>query len=105
MGVDRTDYLMYGWKLPYNSEVNNNEKYLPNIEGHKNTSLRLIADGMSGEYMVWGLTIEVADEYEGWEFLEIDIDKNKLKEELMKEINKLGFIKNLNFYCLVIFHK
>ena len=26
MGVDRSDYIMYGWKLPYNIKDNNGNK-------------------------------------------------------------------------------
>jgi len=42
MGLSRTDYIVYGWKLPLNmtdkdgNEINFwDDKFLPYIEGHK----------------------------------------------------------------------
>lgn len=51
MGVDRTDYIIYGWKLPYglkNSDGNEidffEDKYLPYVEGHKGIQYTIIVD-------------------------------------------------------------
>ena len=43
MAINKTDYIIYGWKLPYMVKDMNGEeldlwddKFLPYIEGHKN---------------------------------------------------------------------
>jgi len=82
MGVDRTDYIMFGWKLPY--EIKNSkgveldlwdDKYLPMIEGHTDERFSIIRDGMSGEYMVFGLSLGNSEIYTGWEFTSLKLDK------------------------------
>lgn len=82
MGVDRTDYLIYGWKLPINF-VNSNgpidiwdEKFRPYMEGHKGIDFSLIFDGMGGKYTVFGKRIAFAtDDGDGWGFMELDLSK------------------------------
>jgi len=80
MGVDRTDYIVYGYKLPYKLKNKNgiidiwDNKFLPMIEGHKGEEFIIVSDGMSGEYNVFGLKISSCDEYTGWDFVELDIE-------------------------------
>jgi len=76
MSVNRTDYIVFGWKLPYELKNSKGErinfydddKYLPMIEGHPNEPYSLIIDGMSGDYIVFGKIIAEADDDEGWGF-------------------------------------
>jgi hypothetical protein len=83
MSVDRTDYIVYGWKLPYKLENRNGEtldlwddKFLPYIEGHKDVECRIISDGMCGDYTVFGVVLNSGgDQYEGWKFEELNIDE------------------------------
>ena len=76
MSVDRRDYIIYGWKLPYNMKNRNNEKlnlwddkFLPLVEGHKNEEFRIIQDQMCGKYTVFGYKVMSNDD--GWEFKDI----------------------------------
>ena len=91
MSVDRRDYIVYGYKLPY--EMSNekgpidleDEKFLPMIEGHEEEEFTIVSDGMCGEYTVFGLLIESGgDEYEGWDFVNLDFenfDPEKVKSK------------------------
>lgn len=88
MGVDRTDYIMLGWKLSYEKydrDFYEDESLLPYIEEWEEIKYRLIIDGMSGEYIVFGYELmRGGDEWAGWEFEEInfdEIDIEKLKLE------------------------
>lgn len=82
MGVDRNDYIVYGWKLPYEILDNDgkeidlwSDKYSSMIEGHKGEKYTIISDGMCGDYNVFGLLIASCDgEYEGWGFVNINLD-------------------------------
>lgn len=98
MGVDRTDYIMYGWKLPYKIKDRNDEvidlwgdKLLPYVEGHKGVDERLIVDGMCGEYCVFGTTIKTGgDQYSGWTFEELNInglDSTELRKKYSEIFN------------------
>jgi hypothetical protein len=80
MGVDRTDYIVYGWKLPYDfKDANGDEidwyddKFLPYLEGHEGIKHTLIPDGMCGKYCVFGEIIDF-DNDDGWDFQELPLD-------------------------------
>lgn len=95
MGVDRSDYIIYGWKLPYKVftpdgveiDLWDDPKFLPYIEGHKGIDHTLIIDGMSGEYTAFGDWIASGNDSIGFEFIELEFSqlnpestKNKFKE-------------------------
>lgn len=80
MGVDRTDYIIYGYKLPYDLKNKKgdidfwSDNLLPLIEGHPGEEFTLIRDGMCGRYNVFGLKINSGgDKYEGWDFVNLDL--------------------------------
>jgi hypothetical protein len=82
MGVDKFEYVIYGWKLPYkmNDQEGNaidfwDDKFLPYIEGHQGVDHTLISDGMSGKYRAFGLLLADGDEHEGMDFIEIDFEE------------------------------
>lgn len=88
MGVDRTDHIIYGYKLPY--ELKNesgkidlwDDKFLPMIEGHKGEEFTIISDSMCGEYNVFGIRIQSGDG--GWNFVQLDfknLDPEKVKSK------------------------
>lgn len=92
MSVDRIDYIVYGYKLPYKLESKTGEidiyddKFLPMVEGHKGEEFTLISDGMYGDYNVFGLLIsdDQANEWEGWNFTQLDfknLDPEKVKQK------------------------
>lgn len=91
MGVDRTDHIVYGYKLPYKLKNEYGEidlledKFLSLIEGHQDEEFTLIVDHMSGKYAVFGLKIKSSgDTYEGWDFTHLDIknlDAEKVKSK------------------------
>ncbi len=82
MAVDRTDHIVYGWKLPYDLKNENgtidlwSDKFLPMIEGHKGEEFTMIIDQMCGDYVVFGLNVKSGgDKHEGWDFVHLDFNK------------------------------
>jgi len=76
MGVDRTDYIVYGFKFKPNDLKQSGidiwaDKYLPYVEGHKGVTDIIVYDGMSGEYVVFGKLINKAEEHQGTGFTTI----------------------------------
>ncbi len=70
MKTDRSDYIVYGWKLPpviKNSNDNEidlwDDKFLPMIEGRPNEEFTIIR---GNDYTVFGLLLNVCDG--GWDF-------------------------------------
>ena len=91
MSINRTDYIVYGWRLPYklkDNEGNNidlySDKLLPYVEGHEGVNYSIITDGMCGNYNVFGVILnQGGDEDEGWGFEELnlkDVDDEKLNK-------------------------
>jgi hypothetical protein len=96
MSVDRADYIIYGWKLPYELQNSNGEdidlwddKFLPMIEGHQGEKFTIVTDGMSGEYTVFGLNIAHSSSYDGWDFYKLNFDNIISKEELKLKYKEL----------------
>ncbi len=70
MGVDRTDYIIYGFNIPPAVAKENgvdiwDDKYLPFMEGRPGIFEAIVYDGMSGEYLVFGKVIHKSEDYEG----------------------------------------
>lgn len=87
MSVDRSDHIIYGWKLPFKLTKNGLDidyfedvKYLELIEGRPGIEYSIIRDGMCCEYTVFGQRIKDADD--SWDFVELDI--SKLDSEVLK---------------------
>ena len=73
MGVDRTDYIIYGFKMKPSDLKSNgvnisDEKFLPYIEGHQGVKEIIVYDYMCGEYVVFGKLINQAADHEGTNF-------------------------------------
>lgn len=64
MGVDRTDYLMFGVDL--GGGAFDWDKHVNEIEGNSNARFDLINDDMSGQYCIAGKIVAVSDPYEGF---------------------------------------
>jgi len=88
MGVYRIDYIVYGWKLPYELKNKNGkidlwaDKFLPYIEGHKGIDYILISDGMCGCYNIFGKSLKHAGDHagNGWGFTKLDFEKIDAEE-------------------------
>lgn len=75
MGVYRMDYLMYGWKFPYDMEFVDKFYERENCDDihSRDVPYELVIDGMGGEYIVFGQLLQFAgEEDDGWEFVEIE---------------------------------
>jgi len=72
MGVDRTDYLMYGAKVDYDAV--DYDKHGTEMEGRPVRAFDLVVDNMSGKYAVAGKIVAQSDPYDGLEFTEITSD-------------------------------
>jgi hypothetical protein len=77
MGVDRTDYIIYGFKMKPNDlksngiNIHDDNKFLPYIEGHIGVKEVIVYDYMCGEYVVFGKLINRADGDAGTNFTTI----------------------------------
>lgn len=83
MSVYRTDFIVYGFQMPYKEDYFEDE-FLPYIEGHEELEYQLIVDGMCGEYVVFGKVLGTDNDNSGWEFTEIktyNIDPEALKKK------------------------
>ena len=88
MSVDRTDYVFYGWKIPFKIDDVDfwSDKFLPMIEGHPGEKFSIIRDGMCGEYTVFGVIICKSGE-EGFDFCVIDklLDNLPSHQDMVKK--------------------
>jgi hypothetical protein len=88
MGVDRSDYIIYGWKLPYEiKDRDGNEidiyddKYESYINDIEKGMYTIISDGMCGTYRVFGILLEQdTDTWEGWDFVKLSTNKYPMEE-------------------------
>lgn len=65
MGVDRTDYLMWGAKVDPFEVASRYDELEAELDGAQNKRFDLVYDGMSGEYAIAGRIIAKSDPYEG----------------------------------------
>lgn len=86
MGVCRKDYVVYGWKLPYDEDVDYYSEELSIFEDAPEGHLNLIVDGMCGNYVVFGILVYELKEEEEWEFVSLDVtaDPSQMKNEFAK---------------------
>ncbi len=111
MGYCRKDYIVYGYKLPYDLKDDNgnelhlydDEKYLPYIEGHKGIGYIIILDQMMGKYVVFGEKIHSADQYNGWGFIDIETTITKHPMEVQDKLKELLNITIDDYPTLFIF--
>ena len=69
MSVDRTDYIFFGWKLT-NEEIPN---YWDLIESPILEDFDIIPDQMLGKYIVFGKQVKRSSEYDGWDFVYLNL--------------------------------
>ena len=93
MGVDRSDYLIYGYKMPpgylkkKGIELFEDNKYLPFIEGWKEEDYSIVHDQMCGKYCVFGYKILYANE-QGFDFVQLppawNVTADKVKSKFVE---------------------
>ncbi len=71
MGVDRTDYLMWGARVPVADVRRQYAALEPEMCGGKDRRFDLVYDGMSGEYAIAGRIVCASDAHDGIKFREI----------------------------------
>lgn len=90
MGVDRSDYLIYGYKLPADYlkskgiEIFEGDKYMPYIEGWKGEDYAIVHDQMAGKYCVFGYSVAYANS-NGFKFVELPPDGWPVTADQIKE--------------------
>lgn len=82
MGVDRTDYLVWGAKV--NVKQVSWDAHIAELEGRPDARFDLIHDGMNGEYAVAGKIIYSADGCEGGEFTDVTEAVRSVDEAAIK---------------------
>jgi len=113
MSVDRTDYIVFGWKLPYEMKDSNgeqinfydDEKYEPMLDGDPDEPYRLIVDGMMGYYVVFGKVIAEADV--GWDFIHLNnliANLYEIKEKYRELFNVEGEVVDPYLFIFSHFH-
>lgn len=73
MGVDRTDYLMFGADM--GADAFDWDKYEAEAAGAPNRRFDIVYDGMCGKYCIAGKIIAQGDQYDGIEMKKIDPEK------------------------------
>ena len=97
MGVDRTSYLLYGFKIEDESKMNViNDHYdelmeeppYENLFNNINSEQTIIFDSMCGDYIYVGIKIFKADEYDDEVSEEISINSLVSKSNMLLEYMK-----------------
>ena len=108
MGVDRTSYLLYGFKVEDEKQIAvfddhyeelMEEKPFSNLFNNSKSDQTIVFDGMCGDYVYIGVKLAELDEYEDDETIELDKEKLfKVDEELKK------YMKDWPDYLLDLFN-
>jgi hypothetical protein len=102
MGVDRTDFLMFGadvgGKIDY-------DKHEAEIEGAPNRLFDAVYDGMSGKYCIAGKIIARSDPYDGLEMVKIDPAKLDVDRDALAATVSEAFGRKLSAddFSLILF--
>lgn len=91
MGVDRTDYLMFG--VDVGCDAFDWDKHEVEVEGRPNARFNIVYDGMCGKYCIAGKIIATSDPYEGVAMARIDpanlgIDREALAAKVSEAFGK-----------------
>ncbi len=86
MGIDRSDYLMIGWKL--NTELVDHKDFDWHLV-YDRAPDEFIYDGMCGKYIAFGKMVLYSDAYEGFTFTELEPADLVISEEEATELKEL----------------
>jgi len=103
MGVDRTDYLMFGADV--GADDFDWDKHQAEIEGAPEAKFDVVYDGMCGKYCIAGKIIATSDPYEGFEMAKIDPKKMNLDPAALAEAVSESFGQKLlpTDFSLILF--
>lgn len=103
MGVDRTDYLMLGVDVGFDSF--DWDKHEAEVEGAPNARFDVVYDGMCGKYCIAGKIVAVSDEYEGFDKVKVDPDRLGVdRDELAGKISAaFGMPIQAEDFALILF--
>ena len=103
MGVDRTDYLMFGADM--GTEDFDWEKHEAEINGAPGRRFDVVYDGMSGEYCIAGKIIAHSDPYEGFEMAKIDPKTLDVDRQALAAVvsEAFGRTKTADDFALILF--
>jgi hypothetical protein len=73
MGVDRTDYLMFGADM--GTARFDHDKHEAEMSGAPGRRFDIVYDGMCGKYCIAGKVVAKSEPYEGIEMTKIDLTK------------------------------
>lgn len=99
MGVDRTAYVIAGYKMPGKMHHQTTgeklevyeDKFMRYVEGRKDEKFSIIHDGMCGNYTAFGVVLVSLGDHDGdTEFEEIDLDSIFFEEIKAKYIELFG---------------
>lgn len=107
MGVDRTDYLMFGVDVGY--DAFDWDKHEAEVEGAANRRFDVVFDGMSGKYCIAGKVIAKSEPYDGIGMVTIDpdhlgIDRAALAKEVAAAFGKDVTTDDLRLMLFSHFH-
>jgi len=68
MGISRTDYLVYGWKLPYQANLTES---MDRERGNLDEDILGVNDEVFGKYSVFGVKLGCGESDSGWDFIQI----------------------------------
>jgi len=82
MSLNRTDYIIYGWKLPVKMDGFNywDDKYLPYIEGHPGVDYTIILEE-ENKFLAFGKLIGIAETWDGENINFKNLDSDEVKEK------------------------
>lgn len=107
MGVDRTDYLMFGTDVGY--DAFDWEKHELESEGAPGARFDVVCDGMSGKYCIAGKIIAKSHPYDGLEMTKVApeklaVDRDALAAKISDAFGKAVAANDLSLILFSHFH-
>lgn len=103
MGVDRTDYVIYGVDVGYDNVDYDN--FEDEIDGAPDAPFRIIYDGMSGKYAYAGYICAEGDLYEGFgDGVALSPTNDDFMNAMMHVINRFPHVDQKDFKLIAVSH-
>ena len=103
MGIDRTDYLMFGTDV--GAKAFDWDKHEAEADGRPDARFDIVYDGMSGSYCIAGKVLAKSTGYEGFELAKIDPGKLAIDRDALAATVSDAFGKSLSAddFSLILF--